>query len=167
MSDIGLLTAVLMSSPHGFVFGQEQQIDVGMGKQLASAVAAQTRSEHNLCLSRQKHCSHNVRISESTSRVRLLSEARPEPTASKSRWICCDSWRYLLRRGKSAAGAAIGGLDDGTRRWLRPGGHSAFSPRSSLRMRMASSTRARKILPSPILPVRAAVVMAWMARSTR
>ena len=30
---------------------------------------------------------------------------------------------------------------------------------------MASSTRETKILPSPILPVRAAVMMAWMARS--
>ena len=34
--------------------------------------------------------------------------------------------------------------------------YSAATPRSSLRMRMASSTRERKILPSPILPVRIA-----------
>src|SRR6266852_6427905 len=35
----------------------------------------------------------------------------------------------------------------------RPFVQSAFSPRSSLRIRMASSTRDRNILPSPIFPV--------------
>jgi len=40
-----------------------------------------------------------------------------------------------------------------------PDVHNAASPRSSLRMRMASSTFVRKILPSPIFPVRAEVAM--------
>ena len=44
--------------------------------------------------------------------------------------------------------------------------YKAPSPRSSLRMRIASSTRVRKIFPSPILPVRAATRMACTAFST-
>ena len=45
------------------------------------------------------------------------------------------------------------------------GSYSAVSPRSSLRMRMASSILLRKILPSPMRPVRAEPMMAWMVFS--
>src|ERR1700690_1855354 len=47
-----------------------------------------------------------------------------------------------------------------------PHAYKTFSPRSSLRMRIASSIRERKILPSPILPVRAALAIACTAFST-
>jgi hypothetical protein len=42
----------------------------------------------------------------------------------------------------------------------RSAGYRAISPRSSLRMRMISSIFETQILPSPILPVRAAVRIA-------
>src|ERR1700687_456079 len=45
--------------------------------------------------------------------------------------------------------------------------YNAFSPRSSLRIRIASSTCVRKILPSPILPVRADLRIAPTAASTK
>src|SRR5271168_805279 len=45
--------------------------------------------------------------------------------------------------------------------------HSACSPRSSVRMRMTSSTFVRKIFPSPIFPVRADFRMASTTVSTR
>ena len=45
-------------------------------------------------------------------------------------------------------------------------GYSACSPGSSLRMRIASSTRVRKILPSPIFPVRAVLAMVCTTLST-
>jgi hypothetical protein len=42
----------------------------------------------------------------------------------------------------------------------------AALPRSLVRMRMASSRGTMKIFPSPMLPVLAALVMAWTAAST-
>src|SRR5205807_1716969 len=51
--------------------------------------------------------------------------------------------------------------------WRLRATYKAFSPRSSLRMRMASSTEDRKTFPSPILPVLAAFRMACTAASTR
>ena len=65
------------------------------------------------------------------------------------------------RKIRSLVSAVVPG--DGQIARLRRGAHNAVSPRSSLRMRMASSMRDRKILPSPILPVRAALVIACTA----
>ena len=50
---------------------------------------------------------------------------------------------------------------------LQPVLYSALSPRSSLRIRMASSMRVRKIFPSPILPVFAVFRIISTTRSTR
>ncbi len=49
---------------------------------------------------------------------------------------------------------------------VRPLLHTAASPLSPVRMRTTCSTAVTKILPSPIFPVRAALMIASIARST-
>src|SRR5689334_7460392 len=61
------------------------------------------------------------------------------------------SRNFALRREQRKVRTVIGGRTSHSALCKLP--YTAFSPVSSVRMRMASSTSRTKILPSPILPV--------------
>src|SRR5271166_6134908 len=145
-----------------FVLRQKKQVNIGMRKQSASPEAAQRDQREagavaagNMLLPEVNgQLIDNCRTVAHRGCTRTVSfELRPQP------------FELLpVMRAQCVIGRRAG--HGSPERNSGRCSHNAVSPRSSLRMRIASSMRDRKILPSPIFPVRAALLIACIAEST-
>src|SRR5712692_116923 len=126
--------AVVRGVGRGLLFDDKEQVDVGRGKQLPASVAADGGQGNP----------GGVSVWE-----RLLEETHHHPVHRVGALANCFQAVTGLKE------ALPNGFERQEHLWCVYR-HKAPSPRSSLRMRTASSIVEIKILPSPSLPVRAA-----------